>query len=187
MLDLSGADVLVVGGGPIGARKAAGLADAGALVTVVAPTIVAALADDARISCVRRRFEPSDVEGRRLVITATGIVEVDAAVYRAATAAGIWVNSADDPDHCTFILPAVVRRGPVVVGVSTSGTSPALAQHLRDRIADVVGPEVADAARDLAEQRAEVQRRGGSTEDLDWSAAVEAALERARQDQPSSS
>lgn len=180
MLDVSGADCLVVGGGPVAARKAAGLADRGAAVTVVATDAISAILDDERITVDLRPFAPSDVSGRRLVITATGVTAVDAAVHAAATAAGIWVNSADDPDRCTFILPAVLRRAPVVVSVSTAGSSPALAQHLRDLIADVIGPEVADAARDLADQRRAVREAGGSTEDLDWGEAVRHALARAR-------
>ena len=180
MLDVSGVDCLVVGGGPVAARKAAGLADRGASVTVVALDVVAAIRDDERFTVVTRPFEPSDVAGRRLVITATGVQSVDAAAHAAATAAGIWVNSADDPDRCTFILPAVLRRGPVVASVSTAGSSPALAQHLRDLIADVIGPEVAEAAHDLAEQRRAVQAAGGSTEALAGSEAVRDALARAR-------
>lgn len=183
MLDVSGADVLVVGGGPVAARKAQGLADRGAQVTVVAPEMVDELRRDPRVVVVLRAFEPQDVVGRRLVITATGVTEVDAAVHDAASAAGIWVNSADDPERCTFILPAVLRREPVIVAVSTAGASPALAQHLRDLIAGMLGPEVAEAARDLAAQRDEVRAQGRSTEELDWSAAVRQALERARRPQ----
>jgi precorrin-2 dehydrogenase / sirohydrochlorin ferrochelatase len=152
MLEVAGADVLVVGAGPVGASKAAGLAACGARVTVVAPEV----ADEARrhaAEVLERPFEPGDVRGRRLVVTATGVREVDDAVFAAATAAGIWVNSADDPERCTFILPAVLRRGPVIVSVSTSGASPALAKHLRDRVAEVVGPEV-EAALILARRAA---------------------------------
>lgn len=189
MLDVSGADVLVVGGGNVACRKALGLAERGARVTVVAPQVVEQLRSDPRVQVLERPFASADVEGRRLVMTATGVHEVDAEVHAAATAAGIWVNSADDPDRCTFILPAVVRRGTVVASVSTAGASPALAQHLRDLVAEVIGPEMDEAARDLAEQRRAVQRAGGSTEDADWTDAVAEAIRRARsaRDQPSSS
>jgi siroheme synthase-like protein len=129
-----------------------------------------------------RPFEAGDVTGRRLVVTATGVREVDAAVHAAATAAGIWVNSADDPDRCTFILPSVLRRGPVIVSVSTSGASPALAKHLRDRIGELVGPEVEAAATDLAARRAAIKAAGGSTEDHDWGPDVADALRRAGAD-----
>jgi siroheme synthase-like protein len=88
------------------------------------------------------------------------------------------VNSADDPDNCSFILPAVARRGPVVVAVGTDGASPALARHLRDRIAsEILTPAVEAAALDLACQRAELHAAGVSTESVDWTDRVRAALE----------
>jgi siroheme synthase-like protein len=178
MLEVGGADVLVVGGGRVGAAKAAGLAACGAVVTVVAPAVT----PEARAAATvveERAFVAGDVAGRRLVVTATGVREVDSAVFAAATAAGIWVNSADDPDRCTFVLPAVLRRGPVIVSVSTSGASPALAKHLRDRIGEVVGPEVGAAAADLAARRAAIKAAGGSTEDHDWAPDLQDALRRA--------
>ena len=178
MLEVGGADVLVVGGGRVGASKAAGLAACGARVTLVAPVV----SDEARRHAVavhERAFEAADVAGRRLVVTATGVPDIDAAVGAAARGAGVWVNAADDPANCTYFLPAVLRRGPVVVSVSTSGSSPALAKHLRDRIAEVVGPEVEDAARALAARRAQFRAAGRSTEDHDWAAEVAEALDRA--------
>jgi siroheme synthase-like protein len=89
----------------------------------------------------------------------------------------VWVNSADDPANCSFILPAVTRRGPVTVSVGTDGASPALARHLRDRIAaEVLGPEVERAAAELARQRAEFHAAGVSTETIDWTDRLRQAL-----------
>jgi precorrin-2 dehydrogenase/sirohydrochlorin ferrochelatase len=177
MLDLAGVPVLVVGGGTIAARKVAGLLDAGAKVTVVAPMVLAELA--AAVAEVRERaYESSDIDGHQLVMTATDVPEVNAAVARDARAAGLWVNSADDPENCTFILPAVTRRGPVVVAVGTDGSSPALARHLRDRIAaEILTPAVEEAAHELARQRAEFHAVGISTESIDWAERVRVALE----------
>lgn len=179
-LDLRAVPVLVVGGGAVALRKAAGLAAAGASVTVVAPTVhpdLVVLATEVR----RREFVDADVEGQRLVLTATDRPAVNAAVAAAATRAGVWVNSADDPANCTFILPAVARRGPVIAAVSSGGASPALAQALRDEIAAAsLGPGVDGAAADLAGQRDDVKRSGRSTEDIDWSERVRVALARAR-------
>ena len=91
----------------------------------------------------------------------------------------VWVNSADDPANCSFILPAVARRGPVTVSVGTDGSSPALARTLRDRIVErVVTPGVELAAADLAAQRADCHKRGISTESIDWSDRVAEALAR---------
>ncbi|MCU1502842.1 MAG: putative precorrin-2 dehydrogenase, partial [Ilumatobacteraceae bacterium] len=83
--------------------------------------------------------------------------------------AGVLVNSADDPVNCTFILPAVARRGRLTVAVSSGGASPALAQHVRDRIAaEVLTPRLSAAADALAAERDAVHAGGGSTEGLDW-------------------
>jgi siroheme synthase-like protein len=175
-LDLGDVPVLLVGGGPVALRKAEGLRAAGAAVTVVAPQVVAELEDvAARIE--RRAYVAGDVAGHRLVITATNDPAVNARVGADARAAGIWVNSADDPDNCSFILPAVARRGPVTVAVSTGGASPALASRLRrDIAATVLTPAVEHAAAELTRQRAEIHAAGGSTEDVDWTGRVEAAL-----------
>lgn len=177
VLDLDGVPVLVVGGGVIASRKAAQLAEAGARLTVVAPEVrddLASIAAEIR----RRPYDPSDIAGHRLVMTATDVPSVNAAVASDATAAGVWVNSADDPANCSFILPAVTRRGSVVVAVGTGGASPALAQHLRSRIAEeILTEQVASAADELARQRAEFHAAGISTEDVDWSQRLRDALD----------
>lgn len=176
MLDLTDVPVLLVGGGVIASRKAAQLLDAGARLTVVAPEVQAELA--ARAFDVRRRgYEASDLEGHQLVMTATDVPTVNAQVAADARARGMWVNSADDPANCSFILPAVTRRGPVVVAVGTDGSSPALARHLRDRIAtELLTPEVEAAAHELARQRAEFHAQGISTETVDWTDRLREAL-----------
>ena len=112
----------------------------------------------------------------RLVVTATGVEAVDAAVAADARARGIWVNAADQPADCDFILPAIARQGPVSVAVSTDGRSPALAASLRDRIASLLTPELATLADDLAAERSAIKASGGSTEDRDWSARIDAVL-----------
>jgi precorrin-2 dehydrogenase / sirohydrochlorin ferrochelatase len=147
-LDLRGRDCLVVGGGRVAAEKVQGLLDCGADVTVVAPEIDDELrATAARL--VERRFMRSDVVGRFLVIAATSDRTVNANVYTAADERSTPCNVADDPELCSFILPALVRRDPIVVGVSTGGASPALAQRIRDDVDDLLGPEHAELARRL--------------------------------------
>lgn len=175
-LDLAGVPVLLVGGGAVAERKLAGLVAAGAQVTVVAPRVTEGVSRMA--AQVRRRpYAANDIAGHRLVIVATDAPAVNAAAAADARAAGVWVNSADDPANCTFTLPAVVRRGPVVAAVGTGGASPALASHLRDRIAaEVVDERVEHAAADLARQRSEIRAAGGSTEDIDWTDRIRAAL-----------
>lgn len=175
-LDLTGVPVLVVGAGPIAARKVDGLVAAGAVVRVVAPDVSDDL-DRAAIEELReRRYEPTDLAGVRLVVTATGDADVDATVAADATAAGIWVNAADQPADCSFILPAIARNGPLSIAVSTGGASPALARRLRDRAGTLLTDEVVALAADLAAQRAAVRDAGGSTEDIDWSDAINAVV-----------
>ncbi len=176
VLDVSDVPVLVVGAGPVAARKVAGLAAAGALVRVVAPDVSPAL-DQAAVADLRRRpYRPDDLDGVRLVVTATGDPEVDAAVAADARTAGLWVNAADRPADCTFILPAIARRGPLTVAVSTAGASPALAQRLRDHAGALLTDDVVALAGDLAARRADVRAAGGSTEDVDWGPALDAVL-----------
>lgn len=175
-LVVAGRPVLVVGGGKVAAQKVAGLLVGEAVVTVVAPQVVPALADEARVRVERRRYERGEARHYRLVVTATDDRAVNQAVYDDAEAAGVWCNSADDPERCSFTLPALVRHEPVVVAVSTGGHSPALSTWLKGRLGAVVGPEHAELARLLSSARDEVRAAGGSTEGLDWQALLGAGL-----------
>jgi siroheme synthase-like protein len=171
-LDLHDVPVLVVGGGRIGARKAEGVAAAGARVRLVAVD-VSEHVDVARIGDLRQRaFRSDDLDDVRLVITATGDERVDAAISAQARARGIWTNAADQPVDCEFILPAIARRGRVTVAVSTDGASPALARELRNMIDAVLTDEIGALAETLAAERAAVQAAGVSTEDIDWTDRV---------------
>lgn len=181
-LDLHGVVVLVVGGGRVGARKAAGLLDAGAVVRLVATEV----GDDVDRELIatggggvhERPFDAGDLDGVRLVVTATGHTDTDADVAAAARRRGIWVNAADQPADCDFILPAIVRAGRVTGAISTDGASPALAGHLRDELRVLLGDDVAHAADVLAAERAAVRRDGRSTEDIDWAPRIDALLGR---------
>jgi siroheme synthase-like protein len=177
VLRLSGKRVLVVGGGAVAARKVEGLLAAGAAVTVVAPAVVAELRDAAargEVEIVDRSYRPGDLERSWLVLTATDDATTQQQVFDDAEAAGIWVNAADDPQRCSFFLPAVHRREPVLVAVSTQGTSPALAAWLRDRLAAALPERLEELVAALSRRRAEVQAQGRSTEDEDWPAVIEA-------------
>jgi siroheme synthase-like protein len=167
---------LVVGGGPVAARKAEGLVACDAVVHVVATAVGAQVRTLAGVTWDERPYRSGDVAGYRLVVTATGVPAVDASVAADAEAAGIWVNSADDPAHCSFTLPAVVRRGPVVLTVSTGGHSPALAVWLKERLADLVGPEYEVLAGLLSEERDAVRAQGRSTEGVDWRSALDSDM-----------
>ena len=169
MLKIDGWPCVVVGGGRIASRKAAGLIDAGAAVTVIAPHIGNEMRNLAVKMLRVKPFEPADLAGCRLVISATGHRDVDGAVHAAAEAQQILCNSADDPSNCNFILPARWDRGDVHVAVSTNGQSPTAAQWLRDRLADgSLGNETEEIAQILARLRARVRDQGMSSEDYDF-------------------
>ena len=151
-LDLSGRSVLVVGGGRVALEKVDGLLASSARVTVVAPQIVAGL-ETRDVELVRRAYRTEDLDGRFLVVAATSTSSVNRRVFRDAEARSLLCNVVDVPELCSFILPAVHRQGPIAVAVSTGGASPALAQRLRDEIAEVVRPEHAVLAVELRELR----------------------------------
>jgi siroheme synthase-like protein len=160
----------------VAARKARGLLDSGAVVTVIAPDVGAAMAELAPLTIHRRRYAAGDAAAHRLVVTATGLPAVDGAVYADAEAAGVWVNSADDLEHCSFILPSVHRDGAVSIAVSTAGSSPALASWLRARVAAQCGPGWGELAELLGRARRGLRRRGRSTEAVDWAALLDGPL-----------
>jgi siroheme synthase-like protein len=163
-LDVAGRRCLVVGGGSVGAEKAAGLAACDALVTVVSPELDQSLRE-LGIEWRRGRYRKRDLRGAFLVIAATSDRTVNERVHRDAEARGMLCNVADVPELCNFILPAVHREGPIAVAVSTGGASPALAKRLRSQIAKLVGPEHAELARELQELRPEVKRRFATYEE----------------------
>jgi len=177
-LDVAGRACLVVGGGRVAARKARTLLECDALVTVIAPSLapeMEALAD--RLDAVERRaYARGDAMHFRLVVTATGRPDVDGAVHDDAEAAGVWVNSADDRAHSSFILPAVHRDGSVTVAVSTGGLSPAFSSWLRDRLAAECGENAGALAALIGEARERLRRDGRPSDSVDWAALLDGPL-----------
>ncbi len=144
MLDVSGRRTVVVGGGRVGERKVEGLLEVGADVTVVSPEVTPALGARAGAGLLawrRRPYAPGDLAGACLAFAATDRREVNAAVEADARAAGIPCNVADDPEGCDFVVPSVVRRGDLVIAVSTGGASPVVARKVRETLEARFGPE----------------------------------------------
>jgi precorrin-2 dehydrogenase/sirohydrochlorin ferrochelatase len=161
-LDLKDRRVLVVGGGAVAERKVESLVAAGAAVNLVALDITDALAELAEAGTIRlqqRKFVEADLDGMVLVISATDDRAAQAQIAAAARARNIPINTVDQPELCDFIVPAIVRKGDVVLAISTSGRSPALAAALRARLERVITDDVARAARILGEVRSEVHSR----------------------------
>jgi siroheme synthase-like protein len=171
-LVVAGRTCVVVGGGAVAARKVEGLLAAGAEVVVIAPEI------DERIRAqpvqlIERPYQEGDLAGAWLAIVATDDPKTNRVVHDDGDAARVWINAADDPEACSFTLPAVVRRGPVIVAVSTGGHSPALAAWIKEDVAARLGPEIAVLAEWLSEARDELRAAGRSTEDVDWRPALD--------------
>jgi precorrin-2 dehydrogenase / sirohydrochlorin ferrochelatase len=148
-LRLSGRPCLVVGGGPIGLEKVEGLLACGADVTLVAPEAVDELAGYAREDSIRweqREYRPGDLDGAFLVIAATSDTELNTGVYEDAEARAMLVNVVDVPPLCNFILPAIVRQGPLAIAISTAGASPALAKRMKREIGEAYGEPYARLA-----------------------------------------
>jgi len=128
------------------------------------------------VTVERRPYRAGEAARYRLVIAATNDPDVNRMVYEDGEAAGVWVNAADDPDRCSFTLPSVARRGPILITVSTGGQSPALAAWLRRRIESEVGGEYEVLLRLLSEIRATIQGAVGSTDDLNWTSVLDSNM-----------
>ena len=129
--------VLIVGGGSVALRKAGTLLSAGARLTVVAPDFVADFVqwqNEGKAELMQGYFSPELLDGKLLVIAATDNDEVNAAVYAAATARNMLVNTVDDQPKCGFIFPSIIDRSPILIAISSFGTAPVLARRLREKL-----------------------------------------------------
>lgn len=173
VLDLVAKRALVVGGGHVASRKVAGLLRAGADVTVVAPDAVSEIAEDPDVRWHQRPYRRGEVASYSIAITATDDPVVNRQVARDGNAANVWVNSADDPENCGFILPALVQRGDLQIAVSTNGRSPAMAQWARRRLESLFTEAHGTGLDLLAEVRAEVRAVHGTSEIEGWASALD--------------
>jgi precorrin-2 dehydrogenase/sirohydrochlorin ferrochelatase len=148
-LKLTGRRCVVVGGGDIGLEKVEGLLACEGRVVLIAPDAVPelqALAAEGSIEWQRRRYEPSDLEATFIAIAATNHTDVNIGVYEDAERRAMLVNVVDVPPLCNFILPAIVRTGPLAIAISTAGASPALAKRIKAQIAEEYGEPYARLA-----------------------------------------
>ena len=180
MLELQGRRCVVIGGGAVGEGKVQSLLEAGALVTVVAPELTAGLDDLARdgtITAVRRPYLPGDLEGALLAIAATDDSATNARIFSEANERGVLLNAVDDIHHCHFAAPSVIRRGDLIVALSTGGKAPALAKQLRRKLASQFSEEYAA----LLEMLSEVRQKALAVRKVDfeeWAKRWERAMDR---------
>ena len=149
-LKLSGRKCLVVGGGEIGLEKVEGLLACSGDVTLISPEAVPELADlacEGSIAWEQREYGgPQDLEGVFMVIACTDATERNIAIYDDAEERAMLVNVVDVPPLCNFILPAIVRTGPLAIAISTAGASPALAKRMKAEVSELFGEEYARLA-----------------------------------------
>lgn len=175
-LAVEGQRVLVVGGGAVAFRRAWGLQACGAQVAVVAPVVDDELAVLDGVTVSRRTYDRGDVAGYRLVVAATDDAALNRQVCVDAERGGVWANDASRTDGGPVAVPAVLRRGPVLVSVGTGGASPVLAAWLRDQIAELLGPEVAVLAELVAEARQAGRSAAPDGAILDWKPALDSGM-----------
>ncbi len=158
-LKLDGRRGLLVGAGTVALEKIGSLLKTGVVLRVIAPEAraeILVLASEGKLEFVEKAFEPSDLDGQFVAITATNVPEVNAAVYRAAVERGIPCNSVDDIPNCDFYFGSVVSRGDLQIAISTAGESPALAQRLRREIDEQLPEDLGPWLAQIGELRREV-------------------------------
>lgn len=175
-LRLAGQPCLVVGGGRVACQKVLGLLEVSAAITVVAPEVDATLAELPGVTVHRRPYERGEVAGYRFVISATNDPAVNQQVYDDGEAAGVLVNSADDPERCRATLPARLRRGPLLLTVSTAGRSPAVASYVKRRLDALIGPEYEALVEVVSSVRQQLIAAGVRTEGLAWQEAIDSGM-----------
>jgi siroheme synthase-like protein len=178
-LDMTGRFTVVIGGGTVAERKVKGLLEAGAAVTVISPCLTAQLArwvKQARINHVARNYTPGDLAGYELAFVATDDPRVNAAVFRESKKRGLWVNAADDPAHCDFILPSVLRRGELAIAVSTGGSSPALARAIREELETYFTRDYDTLTQIVTAVRKELRQRSVAPPSEAWHGALNGEL-----------
>jgi len=171
MMNLVEKRVLVVGGGRVATRKVRGLLESGAAVTVVSPELdpeLAELAVSGQVEWIQSRFDESCMDlypDTLLVFGTTDNREVNVRIHKAAMERKIPCNIADVPDLCTFIVPAVITQGDLMIAVSTGGASPALARRIREDLEKRFGPEYAAMTQLLGDIRRQVLKTGSTSDE----------------------
>jgi precorrin-2 dehydrogenase/sirohydrochlorin ferrochelatase len=170
---------LVIGGGREAQRKVKGILAAGGRVTVIAPKLTRDLqrqVAEGQIDLQQREYREGDLEGYEVVMVATDDGAVNAQVAAEGKRRRVWVNAADDPKNCDFILPAVIRRGRITIASSTGGASPALARRLREELEAYMTDDIPALADLLAEVRQELRSRSIAPSAEVWQAAIDEEL-----------
>lgn len=160
-VDMRGKTCIVVGGGEVAFRKVEILLRFEADLIIIAPEVsssIKELENQGKINILRKEYSEQDIDGAFLIIAATSSSKVNESVFRDARERNIPVNIADDPEKCTFIFPSVIKRGDLTIGVSTSGTYPALSKKIRKIAEEVFTEEYSAILSLLADFRLRVRK-----------------------------
>ena len=180
-VDLSNRPCLVIGGGDVAERKVAGLLVADAAVTVISPQLTEQMAkwvSEGRILYRRRSYRPGDLSGYDIAFVATDDAGVNSAVYEDGQRKRVWVNAADDPVHCDFIIPSVIRRKDLVIAMSTGAQSPALARAIREELEGYFTEDYGTLVRIAADVRGKLRGNKTKASGEDWRAALDQNVRR---------
>lgn len=154
--------VLIVGGGSVALRKAGTLLSAGAKLYVVSPEFATEFIDwqrEGKAELIKGYFEPALLDGKLLVIAATDNDSVNAAVFDAATARNMLVNTVDDQPKCGFIFPSIIDRNPIIIAISSFGTAPVLARRLREKLETILPQHLGPLAQLVGRFRGQVKAK----------------------------
>lgn len=174
-LDMAGRRCVVIGGGAVAERKIEGLLQVGATVAVISPSLTKALeswAEEGKIRYITREYRAGDLAGYQLAFVATDDPKANTAVHQEGRERGVWVNAADDPAHCDFILPSVLRRGGLVVAVATGGTSPALSRAIKEELETYFTEDYATLTAIVAEVRGQLKEGSSLPSAAEWRKAL---------------
>lgn len=175
VLNLRGKRCVVVGGGRVAERKVYALLECGALVTVVSPTLAPGLhvlAEKKQISFFSRNYRKGDLKDAVLAIATTNYPEVNRNVFDEGQSKGVLVNVVDEPHRSNFLVPSVLRRGDLLIAVSTGGKSPALSRRIREELEETYEAEYATLVTLIAEVRMEMQNRGIEIASDEWQSSL---------------
>ncbi len=162
LLNITGRLAVVIGGGDVALRKVRDLVEAGARVRIVSPEVHAeintiAAGNPGLVEIVRREYRHGDLDKAVLAFSAAGAAAVNREVFSEAEERGIFINAADDPPNCSFFLPSFVRRGDLILAVSTGGASPAMAAKLRRMLEQYISDDIEAVLDALRESRIVLQ------------------------------
>jgi precorrin-2 dehydrogenase/sirohydrochlorin ferrochelatase len=180
-VEMTNRPCVVVGGGVVAERKVEALLNAGATVTVISPSLTGLLhsqVEAGKIRYVGREYRSGDLIEHEMAFVATDDKKVNPVVAQEARERGVWINAADDPSHCDFILPSVLQRGDLVVAVATGGSSPALSRAIREELESYFTKDYAELTEVAAEVRRELRQRSVSPGAKAWRQALSEGFRR---------